>query len=264
MMRTITSYSSYPRRRSIPLVSVIGVSLSFAIVSGCAAVHTSIAKADLDVQTQMSDAVFLDPVGKDKRTIFIQVRNTSDKPNFDIEQPLKAAIAAKGYRVLTDPDRAHFKLQAQVLNVSKTDPTAAASALNAGYGGALGGAVVGATVGGMVDNLRGAGIGAGVGALAGGLAGTVANAMVKDVTYMAITDVQISQRTKDGVSGTTKTKVDLAQGTGTYVEQSFHEVSKEKKYRTRVMSTANQVNLDYEDAAPRLNAGLTRVLAGLF
>ena len=30
------------------------------------------------------------------------------------------------------------------------------------------------------------------------------------------------------------------------------------------MSTANQVNLEYADAAPQLNAGLTRVLAGLF
>ncbi len=246
-------------------VLLFAVILPFvALLHGCAAVHTSIAKANLDVQTKMSDAVFLDPVRKDKRTIFVQVRNTSDKPNFDLEQPIKAAIAAKGYRIMDDPDRAHFKLQAQILSVAKTDPSAAANALSAGYGGALGGAAVGGTIGGMVDGLRGAGIGAGAGALAGGLAGTIANAMVKDVTYVAITDVQISQKTKSGVSGTTKTKVDIAQGTGTQVEQSFHEVSKEKKYRTRVMSTANQVNLEYAEAAPKLNAGLTRVLAGLF
>lgn len=235
-----------------------------ALLYGCAAVHTSIAKADLDVQTQMSDAVFLDPVGSEKRTIFIQVRNTSDKPNFDIESSLKSAIAAKGYRIMQDPDKAHFKFQAQILSVSKTDPTAAASALRAGYGGALGGAVLGGTIGQAIDGSRGLGIGAGAGALAGGLAATVANAMVKDVTYAAITDVQISQRTREGVSGTQKTKAELAQGTGTQVEQTFSEVVKKKKYRTRVMSTANQVNLEYEDAAPKLNAGLTRVLAGLF
>lgn len=259
-----TTKHSYRRGlRDLLLCSVLGISL-LALLNGCAAVHTSIAKADLDVQTQMSDAVFLDPVGPEKRTTFIQVRNTSDKPNFDIESSLKSAIQAKGYRIMQDPDRAHFKLQAQILNVSKTDPTAAASALNAGYGGALGGAVLGGTIGGAVADARGLGIGAGVGALAGGLAGTVANAMVKDVTYAAITDVQISQKTKKGVSGTQQTKADIAQGTGTKVEQVFDEVVKEKKYRTRVMSTANQVNLEYEDAAPRLNASLTRVLAGLF
>ena len=59
------------------------------------------------------------------------------------------------------------------------------------------------------------GIGAGAGALAGGLAGTIANAMVKDVTYVAITDIQITQKTKEGVSGSQKTKADIAQGTGT-------------------------------------------------
>ena len=86
----------------------------------------------------MSDAVFLDPVASDKRTLFVQVRNTSDQPSFTIEPALKAAIAGKGYRIVDDPDRATFKLQAQILSVAKTDPTAAAAALSAGYGGAIG------------------------------------------------------------------------------------------------------------------------------
>lgn len=226
--------------------------------------HTSIAKANLDVQTKMSDSVFLDPVSPDKRTIFIQVRNTSDKSNFSIVQPLKTAILAKGYRITEDPDQAHFKLQVQILSVTKANPSAATAALNAGYGGVLGGMTTGATIGAAVDGWRGAGIGAGAGAIAGGLAGTVANAMVKDVTYVAITDVQISQKTKQGVTGTQRTLVENAQGTGAHVKQTFDETVNEKRYRTRVMSTANQVNLDYEDAAPKLNAGLTQVLAGLF
>ena len=137
-MFTTTTHRSRRGLRGSHLFYVAGISL-LALLSGYAAVHTSIAKANLDVQTHMSDAVSLDPVGQDKRTVFLQVRNTSDKPNFDIEQPLKAAIAAKGYRILEDPDRAHFTLQAQVLSVAKTDPTAAAAALHAGYGGVLAG-----------------------------------------------------------------------------------------------------------------------------
>ena len=262
-MFTMTTSSSRRGLRDL-LLSVVGISL-LALLTGCGAVHTSIAKANLEVSTKMSDAVFLDPVGQDKRTLFVQVRNTSDQPSFTIEPALKAAIAGKGYRIVDDPDRATFKLQAQILSVAKTDPTAAQAALMAGYGGAIGGAVLGGTIGGAVGGARGLGIGAGAGGLVGGLAETVANAMVKDVLfYVAITDIQISQKTKEGVTGTQKTKADIAQGTGTKVEQLFDEVVKEKKYRTRVMSTANQVNLEYKDAAPELNAGLTRVLAGLF
>lgn len=37
------------------------------VLTGCAAAHVAISKRDLDVQTKMSDTVFLDPVGADKR-----------------------------------------------------------------------------------------------------------------------------------------------------------------------------------------------------
>ena len=100
----------------------------FAVLSGCAAVHTSIAKKDLDVQTKMSDTVFLDPVGPDKKTIFVQIRNTSDR-SFDIEGPIVNAIAARGYRVTQDPEAAHFGLLGNVLSVAKASPTAAEAAL---------------------------------------------------------------------------------------------------------------------------------------
>ena len=214
----------------------------------------------------MSDAVFLDPVGPDKRTLFVQVRNTSDQPSFTIEPALKAAIAGKGYRIVDDPDTAPPLNCKRKFSVSrKLTRRRPQAALKCRLRGRHWLALY------WAERLeepwavtRGLGIGAGAGGLVGGLAETVANAMVKDVLFVAITDIQISQKTKEGVSGTQKTKADLAQGTGTKVEQEFEEVVKQKKYRTRVMSTANQVNLEYEDAAPRLNAGLTRVLAGLF
>ena len=38
------------------------IGLLAAVVSGCAAVHTSIAKRNLDVQTRISSAIFVDPV----------------------------------------------------------------------------------------------------------------------------------------------------------------------------------------------------------
>ena len=105
----------YSRQSRLPR-TLAGL-LLVGLLGGCAATYTAIAKKDLDVQTKMSDSVFLDPVGPDKRSIFIQVRNTSDKPNFDIEAPVKMAIAARGYRVTEDPEQAHYKLLAQVLQV---------------------------------------------------------------------------------------------------------------------------------------------------
>ena len=247
------------------VITILLLGALVVVLTGCAAVHTSIAKRNLEVQTRMSDAVFLDPVGPDKRTIFVQVRNTSDKPNFDLEGPIKNAISGRGYQVLDDPEAAQFMLQAQILSVSKASVTAAEAALNGGYGAPLGGLVAGAAAGvatgGSTQNMAVAGA---AGAIVGGLIETVANAAVQDVFYVAITDVQISQKARAGVTGQRDLQVDASQGIGGAETTTFSEVTNEKRYRTRVMSTANKVNLQYEEAAPELNAGLTRVLAGLF
>ena len=80
----------------------------------------------------------------------------------------------------------------------------------------------------------------------------------------AITDVQISQKTKGGLSRTRPTPVETDQCIGGQVQQVLDETVHDKRYPTRVMSTANPVNLEYEEAAPPLNAGVTRVLTGLF
>ena len=44
----------------------------------------------------MSETVFLDPVADNKRTVVLQIRNTSDKKDLQIEEELKQTIEAKG------------------------------------------------------------------------------------------------------------------------------------------------------------------------
>lgn len=243
---------------------MISAALFASLIGGCAAVHTSIAKKDLDVQTKMSDTVFLDPVGPDNKVIYVDIRNTSDKSNFDIQSTIVRSLQAKGYTVTSNPDMAHYWLRANVLSVDKASPTAAESALHAGYGGAITGAAVGAATGGALGGWSGAGIGGLAGAAAFGIAETVADAAVHDVTYMAITDIEIAERAKEGVIIRQDSKQDAKQGIGGARTQTSSEVTDRKQYRVRVVSTANQVNLEYNEAAPQLTSGLTRSIAGIF
>src|SRR5215813_5788022 len=244
-------------------VAFLSVITALISLLGCAAVHTSIAKKDLDVQSKMSDTVFLDPVGPDKKVVFVQMRNTSDKP-FDIEGPIVSAIAARGYRITLNPDEAHFRLLGNVLSVAKASPTAAEAALASGYGGVLGGGAVGAAVGGATHGWTGAAVGGAVGGIVGGLTETVANAAVKDVTFMIVTDVEITEKTRPGVIVRQDSQQDASQGMGGRRTQMSSEVTDVKKYRTRIVSTANKANLEYEEAAPQLTQGLIRSVSGLF
>lgn len=245
----------------LALTSVIAF---LTVLGGCAAVHTSIAKKDLDVQTKMSDTVFLDPVGPSKKTIYVDIRNTSDKSNFDIQASIVRNLQTKGYTVTSDPDRAHYWLRANVLSVDKASPTAAENALHAGYGGAITGAAVGAATGAALGGWGGAGIGGLAGAAAFGVAETVADAYVKDVTYMAITDIEIAEKAKKGVMVRQDSKQDAKQGIGGGRTQTSSELSDKKQYRVRIVSTANKVNLEYPEAAPLLTEGLTRSISGVF
>lgn len=176
---------SYLKGKGITLASFMVFSM---ILSGCAAVHTSIAKKDLDVQTKMSDTIFLDPVDPDQKIIYLNVRNTSDKANFDIAGPVARVLEGKGYTITNNPKEAHYWLQVNVLSVDKASPTAAQAALGAGYGGTIStGAAVGMATGAALAGWTGAGIGGLAGAAAFGIADTVASAAVKDVMFMAIT-----------------------------------------------------------------------------
>lgn len=239
-----------------------GIAILSLTLSGCAATHVAISKRDLDVQTKMSSTVFLDPVRADQRTVFVQVRNTSDKPDLDLSEDVSAAIAAKGYQIVTDPDAAQFVLQANVLQVGKTSPSANEAALNGGYGGTLGAGMMGA---GAAYALGAGGGREAVGvAIVGMLVDTVAGAAVKDVYYSITTDVQIRERLRAGVVATAIGQHKLAQGTSGGTQLSYQEQTQWKASQTRVVSTANKVNLDFEEALPAMRSGISRSLAGLF
>ncbi len=226
---------------------------------GCAAMQTSIAHRDLDVRTRMSDTIFLDPVSPNKRTIFISIRNSSDK-DFDLSGVM-GRIASRGYTVVNDPEEAHYILQANILYVGKADPTAIEEAMQDGYG-PLGGIVGGAVLGSAISRSR---RGAVVGGVLGGAAELLAGSLTKNVTYTTITDVQVSERSTGPVKQETSTRLRQGGGSGsTSVRQESNMTTNRKKYRTRVSSTANKVNLKFEEAIPALESGLTRALSGLF
>lgn len=228
--------------------------LAVGLLSGCAATTTAISHRNLDVQTKMSDTIFLEPVAKNQRTVYVAVKNTSDKPSFEIESQVKQAIAAKGYTVTDDPSKAHYMLQANVLKIEKMTPKQANQFLSAGYGAALGAGTAALLTHDSSSTLAGG--------LLGGVMSTVADAMVKDVTFGVVTDVQLSERTTTNITQTSNSQ--LKQGSSTVTRQKMSEQTHWKKYRTRVLSTADKVNLDFKEAEPVLEKGLATSLAGLF
>ncbi len=102
------------------------------------------------------------------------------------------------------------------------------------------------------------------GALAGAAIATIADAFVQRVDYSVVTDVQLSERAPSGLVVTETERAGAGQGSGATRTQTSSRSTEWRRYRTRVVSTAERANLDWPEAAPQLAAGLSRSLAGLF
>lgn len=251
-----TSLKSYGR---IFLIAAAVITLG-----GCAATQVALSKKDLDVQARTSTAIFVDAVAKQKRTIFLDVK--SGVMEFD-RRAFKTFVAEQflandnGYRLVDDPDQAQFTMIAYVLNLEKASPTAAEAALNQGYNG---GSVVAGAVAGGVINRGNPYRGAAIGGLAASAAEVIAGSLVKDVTYMLVCDVQIKERTNNGAIVRKDSKIDAKISDAGSSRQTVSEVSNQKEYRTRIVSTANQVNLKLEDAQSLMFKKTAYAMSGFF
>lgn len=236
------------------------------IVNGCAATRTLIEKRKLNVETKMSETIFLEPVSPEERVVYVDIKNTTDKELPGIEYGIKGRIASNGYRITEDPAEATFILQANILNVGKTDLEEANAMLGEGYQGVVEGAVIGAVIGGAiggdVDEIN---KGTVAGAIAGGVAGFLFDALVTDDLFTMVTDIQIREKAREGELVYQAEDTEAQQGTATKTRQTSHvDDVKWKIYRTRIVSVANKANLDFEEAKPHLQAGLVRSIGGIF
>ena len=230
------------------------------VLSGCAAMHTSIAKKDLDVQTKLSTAIFVDPVPEEKRKVYLEVR--SAVMEFDrnaFRQALNQQILASGngYTFTDDPEEAQYSMSVYVRNLEKASPSAADNYLQSGFEGVATGATLSYATGGSGRNAAAVGI-------IGGLVSTAANAMVKDVTYLLVADIQIKERAKKGVMIRRDSKVDSKISDDGATTQRYSEVTNLKEYRTRVVTTANKANLELEEAQPLMFDKTAYAMASFF
>ncbi|HIF0232798.1 TPA: complement resistance protein TraT [Legionella pneumophila] len=229
------------------------------MLTSCAATQTALEHSRLQVSTHQSNTIFLEPVPKTQKTVYLSIKNTSDE-EVNITDSLTQALRDKGYTRVSNPLQAHYLLQANVLRVGKMSVAASQSALGGGYGSAVAGAVAGTALG----SLSHTGSGMIAGGVAGGLVGLAADSLVKAVNYTMITDVLISERVGKGVRVKEQFKANLANGSASTTVQSYSKSSQYQKYRTRIVSNADKVNLKFPEARSALEHGLTKAISGIF
>jgi len=272
----------FPSTRGLALLAAV------ATLTGCAAGDALLNHRELEVETHMSETVFLDPIPPTLKTVFMTARNTSDHPEVDVRGPLASALIARGYTLTEDPAKAHYLLRLNVLQAGKVDADDPSILLAAKYGEPLAGFAVGAATAGALGAGTGGSLGVGV-ALGAGTA--VANHFYKDVLVAVVVDIQLSERPLSGAKVKTNTVTGAGQFNGSdeisvtnkkkgathttvvgetatrnarVVTQNIDEEKDFKQYQIREVAYAEKVNLKFEEANPLLIAKLTSTLSNLF
>ncbi len=258
-------------------------------LTGCMALHTSVAKGKLDVQTRMSETIYLDPVEPELRTIFIDIRQTAAEYQLPLADDVRELLLSRGYQLVDSPQQAQYWLQVNVRTVLKERPevvlasgeynmspeqihqllypgmampepeievasrrtTNMAIYADASYG----------------TNIDGKDIAKALVVLAAWAgAEYVGNQLVKDKYYTMLTDIQLAERiAPDSIAMVQESSSQqLRQGDSGNIELLWELATDRRKYQVKVVSFANKANLSWSDAEQPLHQGLLRSLAGIF
>lgn len=226
-------------------LSVVAVGVSALVLGGCAATQVALENKDLQVQSAVSQTIFL-PMTTEK-TYALAVRSTTsqDVGVSAIEADIGRELAAKGYSV-APPDKAHFLIQLNIVRAVGNDTSAGSNG-----GGMMAGAALAGANGGS-------GRGVLAGALIGGIADAIAGATTKKVIVSLSSELQIGVR---GAGGKDKA-AEGANASATRIRDgSDADVT---YYQTSIDSWVKQVNLDFATAIPDLRTALVRNVAGFF
>ena len=240
-------------------IAIAVITTSVGSLVGCNTTSKMIKHGKLEVQTKMSETIFLDPIEDNKKTVLLQIRNTSDKSGLDIESRIREAIEHKGYMVVTNPKIANIMIQANILQVGKSTLENPFEALSGGYGSGLEGFATGAALAGATGGSGRSMLGIG---LLAGIGNTVLDAAVEVVNITMTTDLQISEKA-DGEYVSESSEANLKQGTSGHKKSTWKKKTNWKKYQTRIMSVAKKTNLKFEEAEPKLTEGLVKSISGL-
>lgn len=240
-------------------IAIAVITTSMGSLVGCNTTSKMIKHGNLEVETKMSETVFLDPIDDNKKTVLLQIRNTSDKSGLEIESKIRSAIESKGYRIVNSTQSANIMIQANVLQVGKSTLENPFQALTGGYGSGLEGFATGAVIAGATGGSGRSMLGIG---LITGIGNTILDAAVEVVNFTMITDLQISEKA-DGEYVSESSDANLKQGTSGYKKSRWEKKTNWKKYQTRIMSVAKKTNLKFEEAEPKLTEGLVKSISGL-
>ncbi len=251
------------------------VFVSGLLLAGCAATMNLVDYGTMKTDVSMGKTVFLSPVDKDVKTVYLSVHNTSRNQNItgDLRSEIASGLREKGYQIVNMPSRADYILQANIRYEGRWKQ-------GMSFGDTLSGTGIGALSGLGLSGWRSA-TSTLAGGFVGGAVGFLADAATRVNTEVILVDLRITERLARGedITGRKVHESDITSGEqtsggiGTHASAPASEItpttvssSREgvKTYDTAIAAKAMQVHLSSEKASAKLVEIAGREIAGIF
>jgi len=199
-----------------------------AVLVGCAATERVIDYSTMKTDVKMDRSVFLQPLAKSPKTIYLEVKHTTNRPDLigGFHSVLASQLQSKGYVLTNDPNAADYWLQTNIRYIGIYNDKIIKDGIITGAAvGALSGLAIARSAAGVAG-----------GALVGGALGVGADVATRTKTQVIAVDVRVSERS----------------------------LPQPKDHRCGVAASATKIWLTTEAAAPTLVQLAAQQIAGIF
>lgn len=244
------------------LIMTMIISATVTLTS-CTTMSIAVKKRKLEVKTQMSKTIWLDPIFE--KTVYLQIKNTSDKDLPELTPLIIKAIADKGYHVKNNPNAAYYWIQVNVLKADKMNLQNSDHFLLTGYEDNTYHQDHIKTTSTVNNNIYTTILGTIIAVLVNltsGIFNLAADTLIEDVNFSMITDLQISVINNEHNLNSNNHHVI----TNNIISNDRLITSKainRDKYQTRIVSNANKVNLTFDIARIELEKQLAKSIANI-
>jgi len=163
----------------------IVIVLALALV-GCSATANVIDYSEMKSDVRMDRTVFLEPLDKYPKKVFVEVKHTTNRPDLigGFQPVLVGMIQSKGYEIVMNPNQADYLIQSNIRYIGEYNDAIIRDGM---FTGAAVGALSGLAIAHSAAGVAG-------GALVGGAIGLGADIATRTKTCIIAIDVRISER----------------------------------------------------------------------
>lgn len=166
------------------------VLLAVVLVSGCAGITNLMDYSKMQTDVKMAETIFLEPTDTAKKTVYLEVRNTSSNQKITnaLKDVIVSSIKSRGYFIASSPSSATYVLQVNIRYLGEYK-----EGMN--FGGALTGAGIGALTGiGLWKPGGNMGASMAAGGLVGAAAGVVFDTATRTKIQVILLDLRVQQK----------------------------------------------------------------------